>query len=282
MVAVLATTLSFGQTNLLTDAGFDNQTIASPGLTSSCNGGVSYSDLTKPERAVAVPSDEWFRCGSKLNVKSDNSNKVLELVDAGSTYARHLLSGLTVGSEYIVKFKAKKSTTTAAPVVLSFKDADDVKTGLNGFLELTATANVDVTAVAFTVNPEALSDSNYTEFAVTFSPIQSNVVLQIGRGKDQGNGSVYLDDIIFTLNTTLSNEANTVVGLSVYPNPASDVVYVSAAEAIESISLVNALGQTVAAPFNGTSVDVAALPHGVYILTVVAGGKSSAQKVLVD
>jgi hypothetical protein len=80
----------------------------------------------------------------------------------------------------------------------------------------------------------------------------------------------------------LSSDASRLSSLVVYPNPASDVINVSSSSSIDSVSLVNALGQTVAASFDSTSINVATLPKGIYILTVTAGESSTSQKMIVE
>lgn len=70
--------------------------------------------------------------------------------------------------------------------------------------------------------------------------------------------------------------------LSVYPNPAKDVVNVSLKNAdVKSISVTNLSGQTVATSKNST-VNVAALPAGVYVVKVLdSKGATHTSKVVV-
>ena len=94
---------------------------------------------------------------------------------------------------------------------------------------------------------------------------------------------VMVDNLAVTeLTGLLSSDALTLTTLAVYPNPASTKIYIDGVSSIESISLLNTLGQNVAASFNGSSLDVVGLASGVYILTVVAEGKSTSQKVLIE
>ena len=59
--------------------------------------------------------------------------------------------------------------------------------------------------------------------------------------------------------------------LSVYPNPASDVLYITADKPAHSIRVYNVYGQEVAQAADADSINVANLPAGVYIVN--ADGK---------
>lgn len=59
--------------------------------------------------------------------------------------------------------------------------------------------------------------------------------------------------------------------LSVYPNPASDVLYITADKPAHSIRVYNVYGQEVAQATDANSINVANLPAGVYIVN--ADGK---------
>ena len=59
--------------------------------------------------------------------------------------------------------------------------------------------------------------------------------------------------------------------LSVYPNPASDVLYITADKPAHSIRVYNVYGQEVAQAIDADSINVANLPAGVYIVN--ADGK---------
>lgn len=56
-------------------------------------------------------------------------------------------------------------------------------------------------------------------------------------------------------------------GLLVYPNPASDILHVSGADAIKTISACDIQGRTFSLTRDNDAVNVSALPAGVYILT---------------
>ena len=86
-----------------------------------------------------------------------------------------------------------------------------------------------------------------------------------------GNG----DGVEFTVTggggTSVEEVKTTPAVLSVYPNPASDVLYITADKPAHSIRVYNAYGQEVAQATDANSINVANLPAGVYIVN--ADGK---------
>jgi hypothetical protein len=69
--------------------------------------------------------------------------------------------------------------------------------------------------------------------------------------------------------------------LSVYPNPATDVVNVSVKDGIaESIEIVNMAGQSIYSAKAAKSVNVSSLPAGVYVVKVKANGITYVEKLI--
>lgn len=72
--------------------------------------------------------------------------------------------------------------------------------------------------------------------------------------------------------TTLSNSENTLLSQSIilYPNPASELINISALEGVEvhSFTLYSALGQRIMNVEGSNSIDVSILPSGVYYMTI--------------
>lgn len=95
-------------------------------------------------------------------------------------------------------------------------------------------------------------------------------------------GYVYVDNILLTVNSVLSNETFTASQIKMYPNPASSVLNISAADqVIERVSILNVLGQEVTSQqpnSNITSIDVASLQAGVYVVKTLINGKSSSTR----
>ena len=86
-----------------------------------------------------------------------------------------------------------------------------------------------------------------------------------------GNG----DGVEFTVTggggTGVEEVKNAPAVLSVYPNPVSDILYITADKPTHSIRVYNVYGQEVAQATDANSINVANLPAGVYIVN--ADGK---------
>jgi hypothetical protein len=56
--------------------------------------------------------------------------------------------------------------------------------------------------------------------------------------------------------------------LSIYPNPANDIVFIRSTEKIKNVNCINYLGQQVDVNFKNNSIDISSLPKGLYFLNV--------------
>ena len=82
-------------------------------------------------------------------------------------------------------------------------------------------------------------------------------------------GTVYLDNLIFFKAGTASVENNELLGFSMYPNPANNVLNISAKETIQKADIFNVLGKKVmSVNINKTkdAIDVSGLSSGIYLI----------------
>lgn len=99
--------------------------------------------------------------------------------------------------------------------------------------------------------------------------------------EDQGYGET--EDYTVTVDGIVGTGDFTDVNFSFYPNPMSDVLYITANQNIESVSAYNVLGQQVVSnnQFANGKVDVSSLPTGTFIFRVTfEGGLEENFKVL--
>ncbi|HZW78545.1 MAG TPA: T9SS type A sorting domain-containing protein [Flavobacteriaceae bacterium] len=80
----------------------------------------------------------------------------------------------------------------------------------------------------------------------------------------------------------LSTENNVLAGVSIYPNPSTDVLNISAPANVdvESVTLYDVLGKSVNADFNNGTVNISALANGIYVLQVKTSEGILTQKVV--
>ena len=85
---------------------------------------------------------------------------------------------------------------------------------------------------------------------------------------------LYIDNFILDIGSSVAT--NNVNAVSVYPNPANDVIFVSETA---NITVINMVGQVVATANNATQVNVSELPAGNYIVKVQNENVNSVQKI---
>lgn len=274
ILAALATTLSFGQTNLFTD-------------------GTISTTTTLSDRADYVAPDSgnlgvWYENHHQDGAAPTIVDKAVKYVAQAKTVG--IGQNVNISEEGIYELKVKISTSADAEVstkkiaFLFFKDNVTVTTNKMQCFVTDDLANFDAASYQAPI-PAKGTSKTYTRNL----RFEASEVGYVGFKLNLGNGlltagSITFDDfsLVHVPNSNLSNDNNAVSGLNIYPNPVSDKLFVSATDIVEAVSLVNALGQSISAPYNGSTVDVSKLPKGVYILTVFADGKSSAKKIVVE
>ena len=96
-------------------------------------------------------------------------------------------------------------------------------------------------------------------------------------------GDVYIDNIYLHKNTVLSTDSFAVSKVSLYPNPASNVLNIESVGTIQNIAIYNVLGQEVMNKLsNETSVslDVSGLNSGIYVIKTKIDGTVSSSKFI--
>ena len=82
-------------------------------------------------------------------------------------------------------------------------------------------------------------------------------------------GFVYIDSIVFDTTLSSADFGNANTTISLFPNPANDVLNISSSNSISNIEVYNMQGRNVASNHNVSNVNVAALGKGAYIVKVV-------------
>jgi hypothetical protein len=94
---------------------------------------------------------------------------------------------------------------------------------------------------------------------------------------------VYFDELLFETGTGITTNENKVSNLSLFPNPAQDLLTLSSTEDVMMVSLYNAQGQRVAHHTLGSSsgvIDISALSIGVYTLRATTRASSFVRNVV--
>ncbi|OQC44345.1 MAG: hypothetical protein BWX59_01970 [Bacteroidetes bacterium ADurb.Bin028] len=69
----------------------------------------------------------------------------------------------------------------------------------------------------------------------------------------------------------------TIESLNIYPNPASDILFVS--QDVDEIAIFDVTGKLVLKEFNNNSINISALNSGLYIVKTISEGKNYEHKI---
>jgi hypothetical protein len=137
-------------------------------------------------------------------------------------------------------------------------------------LTLTPTAN--------TWNHVAVSLSDFTGLTT-----KANIAQLVFASVPSGTSIVYIDNVLFSkkMQTGLASVQSEKVG--VYPNPANKSFSITSTNAIQNVTLYNALGQAVlnsTTNSNNVNMDIATLPNGIYTIKVTINGVDTFNKLV--
>ncbi len=117
---------------------------------------------------------------------------------------------------------------------------------------------------------EVLSASVTDTFSADIINLRPNTSYTFRAFVKIGYTKIYGEEATFTTEATTGME-NVIQSISVYPNPAKDILNISSDEAVASIELYNMLGEKVLGTHcvaNDISIDVSSLSNGAYILKI--------------
>ena len=293
LVAVLATTLSFGQTNLFTDGDLTGKTsddikkrddFSIPSATTAGvwyqNSSASKQDAVKGDNVpFTVVDDQINRVAgfySKVNGLGQNVN-----VAAVGVYTFSV--DVTLSTDAVVGTKDSNGETVNNKLQFNFfkDDVTDATKKVAGIFASEA-GSYSGTGISPDVAAGSVTFDIYFDTAGYYG-FKFNAVRELLTA-----GSISFDNFSLEFNADKTNNLsiadNVIEGLKVYPNPASDLVSISAPYGVDSVAVLNALGQKVTAPFNaGNAVlNVSNLSRGIYILLVNSMGVTAAQKIVVE
>jgi hypothetical protein len=111
---------------------------------------------------------------------------------------------------------------------------------------------------------------------------RAHIAQLILSGNPPAAGIVFVDNVYFS-SVALSTTSFNVAEVKMYPNPATDIVTISAVNVIDSVSVYSVLGQEikqVQPNTNAVSVDVSDLQAGIYVVKVTSSGVTATSRLL--
>ncbi len=129
-----------------------------------------------------------------------------------------------------------------------------------------------------TWNHIAVSLSDFTGLTT-----KANIAQLVFASVPSGNSIVYIDNVLFSkkMQTGLASVKSEKVG--VYPNPANKSFTITSVNAIQNVTIYNALGQAVLNSLtnsNNVNMDIATLPNGIYTIKVTINGVDTFNKLV--
>lgn len=130
------------------------------------------------------------------------------------------------------------------------------------------------------------SPSNWKTISANIASANGAEILVKFEGKSKGGNLLFIDNIMVDGNPIGIAEMNVAEEAKVYPNPASENVFVELAEATDfSLELTNTAGQVVKmVDFSNVAkaeLNISDLPKGIYILNIDSDKGSSSQRITI-
>lgn len=178
---------------------------------------------------------------------------------------------VTAGETYTVRFWYKSDDET-----LKFKNWFQWRTEVGG--------GSNIAENVTTFQPEDFLEpvTEWTEVIVTEVAPENAQAIRVNFRNYKNSTGVLIDNVIVHVGEPTSTQKNSIEGLSIYPNPASDVVNViSNSLSNKDIVITDLLGKTVLKANVSQSVNVSALNAGVYMMQIKQDGKTATRKLIV-
>ncbi len=240
------------------------------GVTSVIDDGVLNLANIHPDQSIPDGSYLDVTNGGIINIDGDHVSKVENYIAQGRITANggdatpkvEIIDGTTVISVLVI-VDVEEITVTGAD------EATTIST-MGGTLQMTADvlpAEATDPSVTWSVDDEAVAtiDANGLLTAV------SNGVVTVTATANDGSG------ITGSLAVTVTNQDETGIGsadllakgLTIYPNPAGEILNISSSRDIAAISIIDITGNSVREignPVKESTISLAGMPAGVYIL----------------
>lgn len=247
----------------------------------TCTSVVTTVAITvNPIPAAPTAEAQAFCSGATAAELTATGTNLVWYTDADGTTPLSAATVLETGTYYVAQVAATcTSATTAVTVTVNATPEAPEALGEQSFTEGETIANLDVTlAAGATATWYVLTDGEYVAVETT-TALADGVTYYVA----QTVGTCTSDYTAVIANLTANTDQFGIKSLVVYPNPANNVLNITANENITHLVLNNLLGQKVMEQkANGTNaqLNVSSLAAGTYLLQVTAGSKSGTIKVV--
>jgi hypothetical protein len=256
--------------------------LAGPGYSGGGSGGTPVDlPVTFEDEEVSYALTDFGGTESEIVVDPTNdTNMVVKTVktESAETWAGTTVGG-TQGFETPVPFEEGATVMTVAvwspaadtPIRVKVEDASDGTISVETEVNTTVAEEWEVLEFDFSEEAELTAAINFDN---TYN--KASIFFNFGTdGATAGEQTYYWDDMKFAGDGTGVNNIQ-MSKVSMYPNPAKDHVNISLDETFDRVVIKDITGKIVkevAANSEQLSVDVSALPKGIYIVSLIAENK---------
>ena len=276
-------------TNAAADATLTDLKYGTTSITGFAPGTLSYSVLL-PKGTTAIPQITGTKANSLATATTTQATAL-----PGSATVMVTSADASATKTYTVNFTVDTNSACAGTSNV-VTQGDPLATGYKyGFV----TSGTDVTITFELLDTKdglvayLWKESPFSETAMT--NVSGQIFSKTITGQTPGGTISYGVKFAFAGGLNVTKYFSYVVGdacslgvvdfkalnINMYPNPVSDVLNISAAEAIQKVTVYNLLGQEVLSQSvnaNSVSVGTSSIQSGVYVLTAEIGGKTASSK----
>jgi hypothetical protein len=266
--AVLATESGKGTLKInATTAAATNAKVALSSLVAHVEGAKKYAHIILKNTST---TNTLFQLNGKVAGVGTAFNPIQTYTTADADYKTYDfdLSTWDSGYQFPELNFAVKDTWTATPTVYATGDIVIVS---NTYYKSLTGDNTAVDAAALKLDTANWVIVNAAGAVADATPATNGAIVGGALDINALTNSVYVDSIVFdttapVLGTNDFGYANNTISL--YPNPANDILNISSSNSITKIEVYDLLGKKVASNNNAKNVNVAALGKGVYVVKV--------------
>lgn len=259
LITILAASFAVNaQTNLVPNGSFENWTTGVPD-----NWTVFLANTTTGSIAESTDFHDGAK-SVKITAPAATGNVQLKLTDFA----------VTPGVEYTFSFWYKDET-------------DNARFRHWGVWRDNTTANAEVPVTGTNeMKPDYLPNTTGWQqhtFKVTAPAGATHLRLDFRTYKDTGNsGEIFLDHVEFYETKTSSVKENNILGLNIFPNPATDIINITSNSNLEkNVQLFDLTGKKVLDTTVVSEMNVSSLNAGIYVAKITEAGKTATRKIVI-
>jgi hypothetical protein len=190
---------------------------------------------------------------------------IVTLTPTADQFARFSLTGFPINPTTYNKVTIRLKNNSATTDQLSVVVANDVPATSTTIVKTLSTSDSAFMTYEIPLNSILTWSGTIVDFRIRFADADN-----VNAGKPSDAGTIEIEDIIFTFDPSLGLDAisKNNNSISLYPNPAKDVLNISSASKVISVDVYDSTGRLVLKSDNKSNdqINVSDLQSGIYIV----------------